>query len=419
MQSWVLIVFGSVAILPVIVRGPTAQVRSCTMRHHQYIAAAYGESRNKRQFGPHPGFPSQSAVELPRGQPPTFNNRVAAVVSAVSNAMADVPASQTSGVPVSETKKRNTRPNPARRKASKAKALKDGDQESVDAASRLPAVTRTDEVKENASPKQKPRLARRQTELPEQQRPTAARRKSEPSSKLESVSARQESDLPPKASTPTRDALIMMDKPERKTNGTLALTGPALATGGLLGCAASAAVLLGVHLWYEFAGAEQAILVAKSAKLCVNNMADEIITSQKAGTYSADEALDVLRRTTLAYAGSIPGGAPFVERIFQEVNMVRKQRGQEVDRVLREAYVELTFAAARSATAVNMRNIILSKLVKLSGFASRSVQDIVARNPQLRSYRDGVVRSVQGMPGTKVPTLQLNMAVRQKLPAKP
>ena len=193
-----------------------------------------------------------------------------------------------------------------------------------------------------------------------------------------------------------------------------AMTAPALVTGGLVGCAAGAAILLGVGLWYDFEGAESAILTAKAAKLCVDNLTEEIITSLQAGTYSADEALDMLRRTTLAYASTIPEGAPFVERIFREVDMVRKQRGREVDKIVAETYDELLRAGRNGATQTEMRSIVVSQLIRLSTFASRATQDVIARNPSLRPCRGGPVEPTHGSTDWKVPTVRLNMAVRQK-----
>lgn len=198
--------------------------------------------------------------------------------------------------------------------------------------------------------------------------------------------------------------------------GSLALATPAFVTGGLVGCAAGAAVLLSAGLWKDFGGVESAILAARTAKLCMDNLCEEIITSLKAGTYSAPEALDMLRRTTLAYASAIPGGAPFVERMFREIDMVRKQRGREVDKVVAETYTELSKAGKRGAGPTEMHTIIIRSLMKLSEFTSRATQDIVARNPKLRPYRDGAAKALrpQPEPKPKVPTVKLNMAINQK-----
>lgn len=194
----------------------------------------------------------------------------------------------------------------------------------------------------------------------------------------------------------------------------LALAAPAIVTGGLLGCAAGAAVLMSVGIWHDYAGAESAVLAAKAAKLCLDNLADEVIASLKAGTYSTDEALDILRRTTLAYASTIPGGTPYVERIYREVNLVRKWRGRDIDRILSHSYAELSRAGKRGASADQMRGIVMQQLAKLSTIANKAIRDIADRNPSLKPYKDGAVKALQGSPEPKVPTMNVNISISPK-----
>lgn len=204
------------------------------------------------------------------------------------------------------------------------------------------------------------------------------------------------------------------DAKPQSNSGPLGLAASAVVTGGLLGCAAGAAVILGAGIWKNFAGVDNAILTARTAKLCIDNLIEEIITSLKAGTYNAPEALDMLRRTTLAYASSIPGGAPLVERIFREVEMVRRQRGGEVDKVLGEAYLEIARAQKKGASADELQSMVFKQAMKLSTFATKATQDVLARNPKWRPYQDEARRTLRGPPESKVPTVKVNMAVQQK-----
>jgi hypothetical protein len=302
---------------------------------------------------------------------------------------------QGTSIPTTSPAAKKTRLNPARRKAAKAKT------DVQNPAGTKPAPITKDESGtsspaksvEQISPAPKP-LVRTKTTPP-------------------AILDRQGSDTLPTASKPVLTRTRTAPQTGSKARS-LALATPALVTGGLVGCAAGAAILLGVGIWYDFSGAESAILTAKAAKLCVDNLAEELITSLKVGTYSADEALDMLRRTTLAYASTIPEGAPFVERIFREIDMVRKQRGREVDKVVAETYTELSKAGRKGAKPADMQRIVLGQLLKLSSFASKATQDVVARNPKLRPFRDETIKSLNGPPETKVPTLRVNMAVRQK-----
>jgi hypothetical protein len=193
----------------------------------------------------------------------------------------------------------------------------------------------------------------------------------------------------------------------RNGQGSLAFMAPAIVTGGLIGCCAGAAIIMAVTVFYDFCGAKAAITTARAARLCVDNLTEEIETSLTGGTYNADEALDILRRTTLAYAMTVPGGAPMVERIFREVNTLRQSRGAEVDKILVSAYDELYVAGRKGAAVDDMQSILLKYLFKLSAFAGRASEDVVLRNPSLKTRQ-------QTPAPERVPTARVNLTVRHK-----
>ncbi|KAK6433978.1 hypothetical protein LTR95_009844, partial [Oleoguttula sp. CCFEE 5521] len=53
---------------------------------------------------------------------------------------------------------------------------------------------------------------------------------------------------------PARRAMSIPIERSHNNRGTLALTAPALVTGGLIGCVAGAAVMMAVSVWYDFGG---------------------------------------------------------------------------------------------------------------------------------------------------------------------
>lgn len=299
-----------------------------------------------------------------------------------------------------ESAKKKSRLNPARRKSAKTKSAVEVERSSAkDGASQLVSGSGT---KSNAS-------AAKTSTLPLKDQPSATAKKSEP-----------QAGIAKRTPAPGSNSGRKGDKSGRAKNGqakALAVASPAMVTGGLVGCAAGAAVILGAGFWKNMAGVDSAILTARTAKLCMDNLIEEVITSLKAGTYSAPEAIDMLRRTTLAYASTIPGGAPFVECLFQEVEMVRKQRGQEVDKVLAEASTELVKAGQRGATAAEVHTLVCKQLVRLSTFASNATRDVLARNPNFKPYMVSAQKTLRPPPTPKVPTVKLNMAVKHKLPS--
>ncbi|KAF7185574.1 hypothetical protein HII31_13071 [Pseudocercospora fuligena] len=300
-----------------------------------------------------------------------------------------------------ESAKKKARLNPARRKSAKAKSAAGVDSRLTrDGASQLVSCFGT---KSNAP------AATTASTLPSKAQPSTTAKRSQPQTGIAKRTPAPRSDSGGKDGNSTH--------PKQERAKALAVASPAMVTGGLVGCAAGAAVILGAGLWKNIAGVDSAILTARTAKLCMDNLIEEVITSLKAGTYSAPEAIDMLRRTTLAYATTIPGGAPFVERLFQEVEMVRKQRGKEVDKVLAEASTELVKAGQRGATAAEVHSLVCKQLARLSTFASNATRDVIARNPKFRPYVVSAQKTLRPPPEAKVPTVKLNMAVKHKLPS--
>ena len=110
-------------------------------------------------------------------------------------------------------------------------------------------------------------------------------------------------------------------------------TNPHLTPGLLLGTLTLLPLLPLLHATHTLAGPEVALATALGARLSVHNLLGEIAASLRAGTYSADEALDVLRRGALGYAGEVEGGrsraavVSVVEGVVGEVERVRRERG--------------------------------------------------------------------------------------------
>lgn len=302
------------------------------------------------------------------------------------------------------------RKNPARRKADRVNTTTDIElPKDANAPGKGSTALPTKLTRQTSAP---PVLSKKNPD-----RPALHSRKSSvaaPASATEPASAIVVSKKQSKPATPATTASRPSVRRSYTSSSSLAFNAPALVTGGLIGCAAGAAILMAVHVWYDFAGVKAAIATARAARMCVDNLSEELITSLSAGTYSTDEALDILRRTTLAYASMIPDGAPVVERIFREISLVRQSRGAEVDKVLAGAYDELRAAGDKGLSAVETRNIVLKNLFKLSFFASRATQDILTRNPRLKPLRDGAVKALKEPPRDKVPTTKVNLVVKHK-----
>ncbi|KAF2770608.1 hypothetical protein EJ03DRAFT_59561 [Teratosphaeria nubilosa] len=163
---------------------------------------------------------------------------------------------------------------------------------------------------------------------------------------------------------------------------------------------------MAIGIWDDYAGVKAAIATVKVARLAVDDLTSNLIISRSTGTYSVDEALNTLRRTTLTYAQSMPEGQPLINRIFDEVENVRAAKGAEVERAPGEAYEELQVAGSKGYGAGEMRAVLWKHTARLAGLSGRAIGEVLGRNPGLgfavakRSERKGSSnRKVEGLVG--------------------
>ncbi|KAH9837430.1 hypothetical protein Tdes44962_MAKER08354 [Teratosphaeria destructans] len=204
---------------------------------------------------------------------------------------------------------------------------------------------------------------------------------------------------------PTKTINTALNRRGSMTLGALTAPGT-IVTGGLIGCAAGAAILMAIGIWYDYAGVKAALATAKAAQLAVDDLTTSLISSLSTGTYSVDEALNLLRRTALTYARSVPEGQPLINRIFDQVENVRAAKGAEVERALEEAYEELRIAGSEGYGAGEMRAVLWKHTARLAGLTGRAVEGVLGRDSGLGftvakglKKRALSIRKVEGLAG--------------------
>jgi len=88
----------------------------------------------------------------------------------------------------------------------------------------------------------------------------------------------------------------------------------------------------------------------------------------------------------------IPGGRQYVDKAFEDLEIIRKQHGSEVDSIVREAYGELRDASGKGMnfeTVTSVWEILQKHLHRLSGLAANAGQEILNNHPQLKQQFGG------------------------------
>jgi len=103
---------------------------------------------------------------------------------------------------------------------------------------------------------------------------------------------------------------------------------------------------------------------------------------------SPNEALRWLRQVSTYYAGFIPGASGFVNTTFDDLDKVRAKHGDEVDKIVSEAYEEmkkLTNKDMNLQTAQEAWEVIQKHTARIAELAGDAFEDILDNHPQLKS----------------------------------
>lgn len=170
------------------------------------------------------------------------------------------------------------------------------------------------------------------------------------------------------------------------TTASNAGTGTHAAVGAASG--AAAAVLVG-YIAYRQSGVRDVVAAAKTTKSYVNTATQKI----KEKTPEPNEALSWLRNAAQSYAAFIPGAKGYVDSAFDDLDAIREKHGDEVDKIVREAYDEmrqiLNNGDMSLVTAHKTWDVITKHMSRIGELAGDASQQIMDNHPQLREKVGG------------------------------
>lgn len=169
----------------------------------------------------------------------------------------------------------------------------------------------------------------------------------------------------------------------------------ASAAGALSGAAAGT---LAFYIWYQASGIAKVSKTAKQTKQYFDSATEKLKVQFKENTPDSNEAIQALKDTAYKYAGFLPGGREYVDKVFQDLDTVRSKHGEDVDNIVREAYGELRDTSKKGLTLETLSQMweILSKhLQRLTALASDAGQDILKNHPEIKERFGGSFQQLQ------------------------
>lgn len=165
---------------------------------------------------------------------------------------------------------------------------------------------------------------------------------------------------------------------------------PAGTSPALIGAVTGSLATLTIgYVWYRQSGARDLLAATKTTKDYVTAGKNKL----KESTPEPNEALNMLRSAAKSYAVFIPGASGYIDSAFKDLDDIRSKHGDEVDKIVREAYGELQDIAKNGdisvLTAKRAWDIIVKHLGRIGDLAGDSAQQIMDNHPQLKEKVGG------------------------------
>ncbi|CZR59637.1 uncharacterized protein PAC_09531 [Phialocephala subalpina] len=154
------------------------------------------------------------------------------------------------------------------------------------------------------------------------------------------------------------------------------------------GLAGGSLVFLAGYGYYHTSGAKSMVNAASATKAELNKLTKGL----QASAPEPNEALKWLRSAATSYAAFIPGAKSYVDSTFNDLDKVQAKHGDEVDKIVNNAYNELKEASKSGATmqtATKAWTILENAMSELGRLASDSASEILDNHPQLKEKVGG------------------------------
>ena len=153
------------------------------------------------------------------------------------------------------------------------------------------------------------------------------------------------------------------------------------------------------YTYYYLSGARTIVSSASGAKAYF----EQAMKKGQDKAPAPNEALQWLRETATSYAAFIPGAKSYVDSAFNDLDMVQKKHGPEVDNIVKDAYHELKGVTQSKKDMFSIETLseawqILQKHIKRIGELAGDVSgDILKQHPELKEKFGGNIDQLQKM----------------------
>jgi hypothetical protein len=170
-------------------------------------------------------------------------------------------------------------------------------------------------------------------------------------------------------------------------------TPPPSASGALTGAVAGGATAFALgYGWYWYSGTRTVVSSAQEAQKYMQSTQEQFKKQFQDKAPNPNEALRWLRQVTTYYAGFLPGASGLVNTTFDDLDRIRDKHGEEVDKIVSEAYDELKGVSQKGMNlqvAQQAWEILQKHIKKIGELAGDAAEDIINNHPELKKAVGG------------------------------
>jgi ElaB/YqjD/DUF883 family membrane-anchored ribosome-binding protein len=164
---------------------------------------------------------------------------------------------------------------------------------------------------------------------------------------------------------------------------------PPSASGALTGAVAGGATAFALgYGWYHFSGTKKVVNTAQQAHSYMQSTQEQFKKQFQEKAPEPNEALKWLRQVSTYYAGFLPGASGFVNTTFDDLDRIRDKHGDEVDKIVSEAYDELKKISQKGdlslQTAQQAWEVLQKHISRIAELAGDAAEDIINNHPKLK-----------------------------------
>lgn len=141
--------------------------------------------------------------------------------------------------------------------------------------------------------------------------------------------------------------------------------------------------------WYHFSGTRQVVNTASDALKKAEELKKKVKDSASDSADSAANTVNYLRSAT---ATLIPGSAPFLGKVFDQVEQISKEHGDEVKKIFEDTYKDFeklgkegSLDPQTASKAVDILQKRVQQLQELAGnIGGDAYEKLISENPKLK-----------------------------------